>query len=66
MELITDDIFGCDIPVHSLVNRFVKYIEEFGEPYLANQKVERDINKGQDFMIGLNMDPLSVEPPKAH
>ena len=30
------------------------------------QKIENTlyINEGQDFMIGLNMDPLSVEPPK--
>ncbi len=70
MELITRRHFligaltGLTLP---LVDRFVKYIEEFGEPLLKlPQKVENTlyINKGQDFMIGLNMDPLSVEPPK--
>jgi len=52
----------------SIINRHVKYMEEFGEPLLQlPQKVENTlyINKGQDFMIGLNKDPLSVEPPKS-
>ena len=43
-------------------------MEKFGEPLLQlPEKVENTlyINKGQDFVIGLNKDPLSVEPPNS-